>query len=207
MTIAAEASADVIARLERLPLTPFHMKLRFVVGVATFFDLFDAVMIAFVVPALITPWSLTPGQIGALISAAYLGQFAGALGFGWLGGKIGRRRTILITTVLYGVGSLLVAFSWSFASMALLRVLQGVGLGGEVPVASAYLSEWVAASRRGRYVAFFEFAAPLGALAAGLLGAWIVPQFGWRWMFVIGALPALLVFPLRRGIPESPAIS
>ncbi len=88
--------------------------------------------------------------------------------------------------------------------MLLLRALQGIGLGGEVPVASAYLSEWVAASRRGRYVVFFEFAAPLGILAAGVLGAWVVPQFGWRWMFVIGALPALLVFPLRRRIPESP---
>ncbi len=204
MTVASEASQDIIARLERLPLTPLHMKLRFVVGAATFFDLFDAIMIAFVVPALITPWQLTPPQIGALISAAYVGQFAGALGFGWLAGEIGRRRTILVTTVFYGVGSLLVAASWSYSSMLLLRALQGVGLGGEVPVASAYLSEWVAASRRGRYVVFFELAAPLGILAAGLLGAWVVPQFGWRWMFVIGALPALLVFPLRRQIPESP---
>ncbi len=204
MTIAAEASADVIARLERLPLTPFHMKLRFVVGAATFFDLFDAIMMAFVVPALITPWRLTPPEISALISAAYVGQFVGSLGFGWLAGKIGRRRTILITTVFYSIGRLLVAFSWSLTSMMLLRVLQGVGLGGEVPVASAYLSEWVAASRRGRYVALFELAAPLGVLAAGLLGISVVPQFGWRWMFVVGALRALLVFPLRRRIPESP---
>jgi MFS transporter, putative metabolite:H+ symporter len=204
MTVASEATQDIIARLEQLPITRFHMKLRFVVGVATFFDLFDAIMIAFVIPALIGSWQLTPPQIGALISAAYVGQFAGALGFGWLAGKIGRRRTILITTVFYGVGSLLVTASWSYSSMLFLRALQGIGLGGEVPVASAYLSEWVAASRRGRYVAFFELAAPLGILAAGLLGAWVVPQFGWRWMFVIGALPALLVFPLRRQIPESP---
>jgi MFS transporter, putative metabolite:H+ symporter len=204
MSVASEEALDAITRLEQLPLTRFHMKLRFVIGVATFFDLFDAIMIAFVVPALIAPWRLTPPQIGVLISAAYVGQFVGALGFGWLAGKIGRRRTILITTVFYGVGSLMVAASWNYPSMLLLRVLQGIGLGGEVPVASAYLSEWVAASRRGRYVAFFELSAPLGILVAGLLGAWVVPQFGWRWMFIIGALPALLVFPLRRQIPESP---
>jgi putative MFS transporter len=73
-----------------------------------------------------------------------------------------------------------------------------------VPVASAYLSEWVPAQRRGRYVALFEVTAPLGILAAGLLGAWVVPEFGWRWMFVVGAIPALLVFPLRMQLPESP---
>jgi putative MFS transporter len=204
MTIADEACSDVISRLERLPLMSFHIKLRFVIGVATFFDLFDAIMIAFVIPALITPWSLTPWQIGALISSAYAGQFIGALFFGWLAGKIGRRRTILATTVFFGLGSLLVAGAWNFQSMLVLRALQGVGLGGEVPVASAYLSEWIAAPRRGRYVAFFEMAAPLGILVAGLAGAWIVPLYGWRWMFVIGAIPALFVFPLRRRLPESP---
>jgi putative MFS transporter len=204
MTSATDGQHDIVARLERLPLTPFHIRMRFAIGVATFFDLFDAIMIAFVLPALIGPWKLAPTQIGSLISAAYIGQFVGALFFGWLAGKIGRRRVILMTTLLYGLGSLLVATAWSPQSLFVLRVLQGFGLGGEVPVASAYLCEWIAASKRGRFVVFFELAAPLGILAAGALGAWIVPRFGWRWMFIIGALPALLVFPLRRRIPESP---
>jgi len=197
-------SDDIVDRLERIPLTGFHYRLRLVVGAATFFDLFDAIMIAFVIPALIQPWGLSPGQIGLLISAAYLGQFIGALFFGWLAGRIGRRRTILLTTGFYGVCSLLVAGAWDLNSLLLLRVVQGIGLGGEVPVASAYLSEWVPAQSRGRYVALFEVTAPLGILAAGLLGAWVVPEFGWRWMFVIGAIPALLVFPLRMQLPESP---
>jgi putative MFS transporter len=197
-------SEAILARLEQMPFTRFHMRLRLIVGAATFFDLFDAIMIAFVAPALIRPWSLSPPQIGLLISAAYAGQFVGALFFGWLAGRIGRRRTILLTTVCYGIGSLLVAGAWDFESMLVLRALQGIGLGGEVPVASAYLSEWIAAESRGRYVAFFELTAPVGILAAGLLGAWVVPEFGWRWMFVIGAVPALLVFPLRRQMPESP---
>ena len=128
----------------------------------------------------------------------------GALFFGWLAGRIGRRKTILLTTMFYGVCSLLVAGAWDFNSLLWLRVLQGIGLGGEVPVASAYLSEWIPAQARGRYVALFEVTAPLGILAAGLLGAWVVPEFGWRWMFVIGAIPALLVFPLRAQLPELP---
>ena len=205
MTAKSLSRADaILARLEQMPFTRFHMRLRLIVGAATFFDLFDAIMIAFVAPALIRPWSLSPPQIGLLISAAYAGQFVGALFFGWLAGRIGRRRTILLTTVCYGIGSLLVAGAWDFESMLVLRALQGIGLGGEVPVASAYLSEWIAADVRGRYVAFFELTAPVGILAAGLLGAWVVPEFGWRWMFVIGAIPALLVFPLRRQMPESP---
>lgn len=205
MTTTPIARADaIIARLERIPLSPFHRQLRLIVGAATFFDLFDAIMIAFVLPALIRPWALTPTQIGALISAAYAGQFVGALYFGWLAGKIGRRTTILLTTAFYGVFSLVVAGAWDFTSLLLLRAVQGIGLGGEVPVASTYLSEWIAADKRGPYVIFFEVTAPLGILAAGLIGAWVVPEFGWRWMFVIGAAPALLVFPLRWRLPESP---
>jgi putative MFS transporter len=203
-SISLSRSEAILVRLEQLPFTRFHMRLRLIVGAATFFDLFDAIMIAFVAPALIRPWSLSPPQIGLLISAAYVGQFVGALFFGWLAGGIGRRRTILLTTACYGIGSLLVAGAWDLNSMLVLRALQGIGLGGEVPVASAYLSEWIAADVRGRYVAFFELTAPVGILAAGLLGAWVVPEFGWRWMFIIGAVPALLVFPLRSQMPESP---
>ena len=123
VTIASEAPQDVISRLERLPLTPFHMKRRFVIGARqTFFDLFDGIMIAFVIPALITPWALTPSQIGTLISAAYGGKFTGALFFGCLPGRIGRRRTILITTVFYGVDSLMLAAAWSYELTPRLRV-------------------------------------------------------------------------------------
>jgi putative MFS transporter len=111
---------------------------------------------------------------------------------------------ILMTTVLYGFGSLMVAAAWSPLSLFVLRIGQGVALGGEVPVASAYLCEWIAAPRRGRFVVFFEMAAPLGILAAGALAAVIVPHWGWHWMFVIGAAPALLALPLRRRLPESP---
>jgi len=204
MSMVLDRQRDILDKLERVPVGPFLIKLRLVVGVATFFDLFDAIMIASILPALIGPWRLAPSQIGALISAAYIGQFVGALFFGWLAGRIGRRLTILVTTLWFAIGSLIVAGAWDYSSLFWLRLLQGVGLGGEVPVACAYLSEWVSASRRGAYVTFFELAAPIGVFAAGLLGAWIVPQFGWRWMFVIGALPALLIFPLRRRIPESP---
>jgi putative MFS transporter len=161
-SIFLSRSDAILVRLEQMPFTRFHMRLRLIVGAATFFDLFDAIMIAFVAPALIRPWSLSPPQIGLLISAAYVGQFVGALFFGWLAGRIGRRRTILLTTGCYGIGSLLVAGACNFNSMLVLRALQGIGLGGEVPVAAAYLSEWIAAESRGRYVAFFELTAPLG---------------------------------------------
>jgi putative MFS transporter len=204
MSMVLDRRRDVLDRLEQVPIGTFLIKLRLVVGVATFFDLFDAIMIASVLPALIGPWGLAPSQIGALISAAYVGQFVGALFFGWLAGRIGRRPTILVTTLWFALGSLAVAGAWDYQALFWLRMLQGIGLGGEVPVASAYLSEWVSASRRGAYVTFFELTAPVGVFAAALLGAWVVPEFGWRWMFVIGALPALLVFPLRRKIPESP---
>ena len=86
----------------------------------------------------------------------------------------------------------------------MFRALQGIGLGGEVPIAAVYISELTRAQHRGRFVLLYELVFPIGLVAASPLGLWVVPNLGWQWMFCIGALPAILALFLRVLLPESP---
>ena len=196
--------ADVVARIERLPISPWHVKARVIIGVATFFDAFDALAIAFVLPVLVPLWKLNGPQIGFMISAGYLGQLAGALLFSWIAQRFGRVRALAWSIILLSVMSLACAFAWDYRSLLIFRTLQGLGLGGEVPVAAVYISEITRAKGRGRFVLLYELIFPIGLVGAGLLARWVVPTFGWHYMFLIGAVPAMLVLFLQRQLPESP---
>jgi len=192
----AEPSAtwvdDVVARIERLPISTWHVKVRVIVGVATFFDAFDALAIASVLPAIAPLWKLTPPQIGVLISAGFLGQLAGALLFGWVSEQYGRITAMVWSIGVFAVLSLACAFAWSYESLLVFRLLQGIGLGGEVPVAATYISELTRAEGRGRFVLLYELVFPIGLVGASLTGVWIVPHLGWEYMFLLGAIPAIL---------------
>lgn len=197
-------AAEVAARLERLPLSSWHVKARVIIGVATFFDAFDALAIAFVLPVLVPLWKLTGPQIGFMISAGYLGQLAGALFFSWVAQRFGRVRALVWSILVLSIMSLACAFAWDYQSLLVFRTLQGLGLGGEVPVAAVYISEITRAKGRGRFVLLYELIFPIGLVGAGVLARWIVPTFGWHYMFLIGAIPALLVLLMQSQLPESP---
>src|SRR6266540_1954521 len=195
---------DIVARLERLPTSWWQVKARIIVGVATFFDAFDALAIASVLPVIVPLWKLTPPQIGLMISAGFLGQLLGALLFGWIAERYGRMTAMIWSIALFAVMSLACAFAWDYDSLLVLRTIQGIGLGGEVPVAAVFISELAKAQGRGRFVLLYELVFPIGLVAASLTGLWVVPHLGWQYMFVIGALPALLALVLRSLLPESP---
>ena len=195
---------DIVARLERLPTSWWQVRTRIIVGVATFFDAFDALAIASVLPVIVPLWKLTPPQIGFLISAGFLGQLMGALLFGWIAERYGRMTAMVWSIALFAVMSLVCALAWDYNSFLVFRTIQGIGLGGEVPVAAVFISELAKAHGRGRFVLLYELVFPIGLVSAALLGLWIVPHLGWQWMFVVGALPALLALVLRRLLPESP---
>ncbi|NVO15068.1 MAG: MFS transporter [Rhodoplanes sp.] len=195
---------DIVARIERLPISTWHVKARVIIGTATFFDAFDALAIAFVLPVLAPLWKLTSPQIGLMISVGYLGQLVGALAFGWLAQRHGRVRTMIWAVLLFATMSLGCAFAWDYNSLLVFRTLQGLGLGGEVPIAAVYISEIARAKGRGRFVLLYEVIFPVGLVASGLLGRWVVPHLGWHYMFLIGAIPAILVVFMQRILPESP---
>jgi MFS transporter, putative metabolite:H+ symporter len=203
--VSSHSKVDVIvARLERLPTSWWQVKARIIVGVATFFDAFDALAIASVLPVLVPLWKLTPPQIGLMISAGFAGQLIGALLFGFIAERYGRMLAMIGSIALFAVMSLVCAFAWDYNSLLVFRVIQGIGLGGEVPVAAVFISELAKAHGRGRFVLLYELVFPIGLSAAALAGLWVVPHLGWPWMFVIGALPAFLALALRSLLPESP---
>jgi putative MFS transporter len=206
LAVDNQRAAVLLARIERIQVSPWHVRALLVMGSATFFDAFDVLAIAYVLPSLIGIWKLAPRTIGLLISSSFLGQIVGALYFGWLAERIGRLRCAKITIALYSLMSLLCAASWNIPSLLLFRTIQGIGLGGEVPVAAAYINEISRAKGRGRFFLIYQFIFPIGLVGASLLGYWLVPLLGWRTMFLIGGLPAILVLALLAGnnIPESP---
>ncbi len=202
--VHAAANAELVARLERLPVTPRLMLLRVIVGIATFFDAYTVLAIAFAMPQLVSEWKLSPTEVGVIISAGYVGQLFGAVIFGSLAEKIGRLKTLFITIVLFVSMDIACLFAWSGASMILFRFLQGVGTGGEVPVASAYINEFIGAEKRGRFFLLYEVIFPIGLMFAGMVGFFLVPIYGWKAMFVVGLVPSILTIPLRWFMPESP---
>jgi putative MFS transporter len=195
---------DVVARIERMPISWWHVRTRIIIGVATFFDAFDALAIAFVLPVLVPLWKLNGPQIGFLIAAGYLGQLAGALFFGWIAERYGRLTAVVWSILIFAVMSAACAFAWDYQSLIVARTIQGFGLGGEVPVAATYISELARAKGRGRFVLLYELIFPVGLVSTGLVGAYVVPRYGWQWMFIIGALPAFVALFLQRFLPESP---
>lgn len=200
----AAFAGEVAARIERLPLTAWQVRARIVIGTATFFDAFDALAIAYILPVIVPLWKLTPQEVGFLISAGFFGQLLGALFFGWFAERFGRIKALTFSIATFGLLSLACAFSWDYASLLILRTFQGFGLGGEVPVAATYIGELAKAKGRGRFVLLFELVFPGGILAASLLGLWLVPSLGWQSMFIVGAIPSFLVLFLQRLLPESP---
>lgn len=204
MAVTPMTSADhVSARLERLPVSRWHVKTRLVVGAVTFFDGFDQLMIAYALPVLIPVFGLDSTMVAWTIALGGIGMLLGALGGGWLADRFGRVPVLRWSLLVYAVASIAMATTSTLWIFLVLRFIQGLGLGAEVPVAATYIGEITRAHRRGRFVLLYELIFPAGLVASALVAAWVVPNFGWRWLFALGALPILLL-PLLRAVPESP---
>ncbi|MET9903082.1 MFS transporter [Streptomyces sp. NPDC006446] len=204
-TVAGKpAIGSIAARLERLPQSRWHVKVRFLIGAVTFFEAFDQLLAASALPVLMKEWHLTTGQATFAVTSASVGMLLGAVAAGWMGDRIGRVRTVALGVAVTALASLAVAFSGSIETFSLFRFVQGLGIGGVVPVAATYINEIARSDKRGRFVLLYEMIFPAGLAAATLVAVWVVPNFGWRAMFVLGALPVLLAAVLPRHVAESP---
>src|SRR5580698_6189198 len=199
-----QASARLIARMEQVPTSRWFVVARIVMGSATFFDAFNALSIAFVLPILVPLWHITPPEIGILIGASYVGQIVGALAFSWGAERYGRIPCAAAATAIYAVMSLACATAWSFNSLFFFRFIQGIGVGGEMPVAATYISELSKARGRGRFFMLYEMIFPIGLMVTGQVGAVLVPLMGWQIMFLIGGIPGLVIALMLLRLPESP---
>ncbi len=183
---------------------PKQRKLLFGVGLSWLFDAMDVGIISFIVAALKEEWTLTAGQIGFLTSISSLGMVLGAVLAGAMADRYGRKSILLWTLLLFSIASGLSALATGFGMLCLLRFISGVGLGGELPVASTLVSESMPAKDRGRAVVLLESFWAVGWICAALIAYFIIPKYGWQAAFVIGAIPAVYALYLRRAIEDPP---
>lgn len=205
--VDARRRDEIIARLERLPFSRFHLRLAAILGVGTFFDAFDALTIAVALAVIFTTLHIGFMNAGLLISAAYVGQFVGAWAFGFMSEAYGRKRAFIVSLALFGLLSIATAFAWNFQSLLILRMVQGLGLGGEVPVAGALFNEYLRSSNRGRigllYQSLFIWGAALTPAIGVAIFALVGQDPGWRVLFMLGGLPALVAAYACFALPES----
>ena len=203
MTDTAEAS--VAGRLDALPFTRAHLKVLTGSGLGWALDAMDVGLVSFILAALVAEWSLTGEQASWIASAGFLGMAVGASLGGLLADRFGRRSVFAITLLVYGVATGASALAGGIVALLILRVVVGLGLGAELPVASTYVSEFAPARMRGRLIVILEAFWAVGWTAAALIGFFVIPNVdqGWRWAFALGAIPAVYALVVRWGLPES----
>jgi MFS transporter, putative metabolite:H+ symporter len=201
--------ADIGRRLDQLPIGPVHRKVVLAIGLGLFFEVYEIFLPSMIAPTLKSGYGLNDSALKLLLGASFLGMFIGALVFGRLADRVGRRRAFLLNLVWFSVWSLIGAFAPHPWYLAGTRFVAGIGIGAEYPVADSYLSDVLPKSDRGRlaawaYTASFIAVPILGFLSLGLSEHRLSGVAGWRILLVIGALGAVFVTLLRRGLPESP---
>jgi MFS transporter, putative metabolite:H+ symporter len=195
-------------RIERIPDNGYNMKLLLQTGLGYIYDNLDGTLLSFVLPVVAGTgvWALSSAQTGLLGSSLFFGYFFGTLCAGYFGDRHGRKTMIMLTLIIYCIGTLIsaLATSWTFFFWA--RVVAGFGTGGEAAIIAPYLSEMIASKYRGRYTGMLTGFFSIGNILAALLSYFVIAQFqnGWRIAIFVSALPILMVIVWRRYLPESP---
>jgi AAHS family 4-hydroxybenzoate transporter-like MFS transporter len=195
---------DVAAFIDAQPVGAFQVKLLLTCAAVLFLDGFDTTAIGYVAPALAKEWNLARGALGPVFSAGLFGLMIGALLLGPLADRIGRKKIIILSTLAFGVGTLITAFVNDVNTLFAVRLLTGLGLGGAMPNTVALTSEFSPHRRRATMVMVMFVGFSIGAALGGLLAAALIPQFGWRSVFVVGGAAPLVLAPiLTLRLPES----
>lgn len=192
------------ARLDRLPIGSFHWRVLRLVGMGMFFDSFDNSMMASVLAALVAGGWSNMSLNASFISATFVGLTIGAALAGIVGDRLGRRFAYQFNLLLFGVMCLVASLAPSMSWLIVIRTMMGIGLGAEFVVGYGMISEFVPPERRGQFTALLNLISSAGVFAVTLTGLVVIPWLGWRTMFVIGGTGALVVWWLRRKLPESP---
>ena len=198
------STVDVVAFIDAQPVGAFQVKLLLTCATVLFLDGFDTTAIGYVAPALAKEWHIGKEALGPVFSAGLFGLMIGALLLGPLADRIGRKKIIVLSTLAFGVGTLVTSLVNDVSVLLAIRFLTGLGLGGAMPNTVALTSEFSPQRRRATMVMVMFVGFSIGAALGGLLAAALIPQFGWRSVFVVGgAAPLALVPILIWRLPES----
>ncbi|MTD53057.1 MFS transporter [Amycolatopsis pithecellobii] len=204
--------ASVAARLNRLPITRLHLFAVVIVGIGVFFEMYELFLAGTLGSVLTREYGIANGSTAQklMLSSALIGAFIGAIWLNRIADRFGRRRAFFLTLSLYSVFSVLGAFSPNIEILVICRFIAGIGVGGELPLVDAYLSDLLPARVRGKFIGWAYTVGLLAVPGVGFLARGISTKSdvwglaGWRWMFIIGGLGAAICWALRRFLPESP---
>ena len=197
-------SVNAGARLDRLPISPFHRRILTLIAIGMFFDGYDLYVAATVLGTTLHSGFSTLAQTAQFVSVTFVGMMLGSFLTGFLGDRYGRRFTYQANLLVFGFASLASAFAPSMSVLILLRGVTGVGLGAEFVAGYSALAEFLPPQARGRWCGILNAVVVASVPITALAGALLIPRFGWRIMFVIGGVGALIVWYMRKAMPESP---
>ncbi|MDO5103319.1 MAG: aromatic acid/H+ symport family MFS transporter [Lautropia sp.] len=198
------SQVDVQTWLDERPFGPYQWVIFFLCFLIVLLDGFDTAAIGYVAPSLIQEWGVSKPALAPVLSAALFGLAAGALSSGPLADRFGRKRVLVLSVLIFGLGSLASAFATDLQGLTWLRFLTGLGLGAAMPNAVTLISEYSPARQRSLITNAMFCGFPLGASCGGFLAAWMMPAWGWRSVMLLGGvLPLVLVVALLWLLPES----
>jgi AAHS family 4-hydroxybenzoate transporter-like MFS transporter len=195
---------DLLKILDESKLRMFQLSVMAICFAVVALDGFDTQSIAFVAPALRESWSISPALFGPLFGAGLLGTLIGSIVLGSVADRFGRKPMLTVSTMLFGIMTLMCATATSIEQLGLYRFIAGLGLGGAIPNVLALISEYSPKRVRATVIVITFAGFPIGAVAGGMASARIIPAFGWESVFIAGGiLPILLIPVIALWIPES----
>ena len=195
---------DVGQIIDNSKLNPVSIGVILLCGIIMLMDGFDYTIITVAGPVIRREWNVGAKLFGFVFSAAFLGYLFGALIFGILSDRIGRKKTLIIASCIFTVGTLLVYFSHSVLTLIPIRVFTGIGIGGAVPCAITLTSEYAPLKGRGKYISVMYSGFLTGIVLGGFVAGFLLEDFGWRPLFLIGFIaPLVAIILLMFKLPES----
>ena len=188
---------------EETKLTKDHYKIFGLSWAGWVFDFYDLMLFTFLVSYLQADLHFSAEMLSLCLGISLFATGFGGIVFGALGDKYGRKKVLQWTIVIYSIGTMLSAFSWSFYSLIIFRFITGLGVGGEWATGQIYINETFPDKLRAKFGAFMQSGAPVGVILAAIVGGLVSPHIGWRMTFLVSVLPALSVILIRRNLKES----
>ena len=196
---------DVNDVIDNATVNKFHWKVLFWCTLIIVFDGYDLVIYGVVLPILMDQWDLNPYVAGLLGSSALFGMMFGAMGFGMLSDRLGRKKVIITCVVLFSVTTVINGFATTTWQFGILRFIAGLGIGGVMPNVVSLMSEYSPKKSRSTLVALMFSGYAVGGMMSAGLGIWIVPNYGWEIMFYLAVVPMLMLPFMLKFLPESVA--
>ncbi|MCF8565519.1 MFS transporter [Alicyclobacillus tolerans] len=208
MALPLDQMGSVASRMNRLPPTAFFTRLVCRAAFGAIFEMYELFLTGYVAVALVAAHLFTVSSLAYFVGAGFAGMFLGTNFFGRMSDKLGRRQAYTYSVLLYSIGTLFVAFAPTATWILVFRLISGIGVGAQLVIVDTYVSEMTPFARRGYYISLSQFigfcVVPVVALIAYLLVPTHFLMAGWRWVMLIGALGAVLIWWIRAGLYESP---